>query len=249
MSIPKIIHYSWFGKGPIPEKNLKYIESWKRFCPDYEIKLWTEDNYDISKNRFMKQAYDNKKYAFVPDFARLDILYNYGGIYFDVDVEVIKNIDSLLEHKAFLGLGEANGKYYVSCGLGFGAEKNLPLLKELMSVYEDCDFISEDGSMNMKPSPIITNEILLEKRGLVFEKNQFYNIDGAIIYPTEYFDPKSYDTGKINITDNTFTIHHYDGTWIDAKSKIYIKYSRIFGDRIASVLVNFITTFKKGEKK
>lgn len=249
MSIPKIIHYSWFGGGEIPEKNLKYIESWKKYCPDYEIKLWNEDNYDISKNLFMKQAYDNKKFAFVPDYARLDILYNYGGIYFDVDVEVIKNIDSLLEHKGFFGLGEAEGKYYVSCGLGFGAEKNLPLLKELMTVYENNNFVLEDGTMNIKPSPIITNEILFEKRGLVFDKNQFYNIDDVIIYPTEYFDPKNYDTGKIKITDNTMTIHHYDGSWVDESLKLYKKYSRFFGDRIASVLVKCISAFRKGDKK
>lgn len=249
MSIPKVIHYAWFGKGEIPKKDLKCIESWKRYCPDYEIKCWNEDNYDVNKNLFIKQAYENKKFAFVSDYARLDILYNYGGIYFDVDVEVIKNIDSLLEHKGFFGLGEAEGGYYVSCGLGFGAEKNLELLKDIMSVYENSSFILEDGSMNIKPIPIITNEILYKTKGVSFDENKFYNIDDVVIYPTEYFDPKNYDTGKINITENTLTIHHYDGSWVDENLKLHRKYSKIFGDRIASVLVRCITAFRKEEKK
>lgn len=249
MSIPKVIHYCWFGGGEIPEKDLKCIESWKKYCPDYEIKCWNENNYDVNKNMFIKQSYDKRKFAFVSDYARLDIIYNNGGIYFDVDVEVIKNIDSLLEHKGFFGLGEAEGKYYVSSGLGFGAEKNLSLLKDIMSVYENNSFLSKDGVMNTKPCPIITNEVLLDRKNFVIEKNQFYDIDGVIIYPTEYFDPKSYDNGKLNITDNTMTIHHYDGTWIDETSRLYKKYSRIFGDRIASILVKCICTFRKEEKR
>lgn len=249
MAIPKVIHYCWFGRGEIPEKALKCIESWKKYCPDYEIKCWNEDNYDINKNVFIKQAYENRKFAFVSDYARLDIIYNYGGIYFDVDVEVIKNIDQLLEHKGFFGLGEVEGKYYVSSGLGFGAEKNLSFLKEIMLVYESCNFILEDGTMNIKPCPIITNEVILDKKGLIIDGNKFYNMDDIVIYPTDYFDPKSYDTGKINITENTMTIHHYDGSWIDETTKLYKKYSKIFGDRIASVLVRVISVFKKGEKK
>ena len=249
MSIPKVIHYAWFGKGEIPKKDLKCIESWKRYCPDYEIKCWNEDNYDVNKNLFIKQAYENKKFAFVSDYARLDILYNYGGIYFDVDVEVIKNIDSLLEHKGFLGLEEVEGKYYVNTGLGFGAEKKLSLLKKIISFYEGSSFISENGTINAKPCPIVTNEVLLAENNLVLEKNQFYNIDDVVIYPTEYFDPKNYDTGKINITENTLTIHHYDGSWVDENLKLHRKYSKIFGDRIASVLVRCITAFRKEEKK
>ena len=249
MSIPKVIHYCWFGRGDIPEKDLKCIESWKKYCPDYEIKCWNEDNYDVNKNLFIKQAYDKRKFAFVSDYARLDIIYNHGGIYFDVDVEVIKNIDSLLEHKAFFGLEEVESKYYVNSGLGFGAEKNLFFLKEIMEVYENSNFLLEDGNINAKPCPIITNEVLLKQKNLDIRKNKFYNVDGIIIYPTEYFNPKSYETGKLNITDNTMTIHHYDGTWIDETSRLYKKYSKIFGDRIASILVKCICVFKNGEKK
>ncbi|MEE0930950.1 MAG: glycosyltransferase [Acutalibacteraceae bacterium] len=249
MSIPKVIHYCWFGRGDIPEKDLKCIESWKKYCPDYEIKCWNEDNYDVNKNLFIKQAYDKRKFAFVSDYARLDIIYNHGGIYFDVDVEVIKNIDSLLEHKAFFGLEEVESKYYVNSGLGFGAEKNLFFLKEIMEVYENSNFLLEDGNINAKPCPIITNEVLLKQKNLDIRKNKFYNVDGIIIYPTEYFNPKSYETGKLNITDNTMTIHHYDGTWIDETSRLYKKYSKIFGDRIASILVKCICMFKRGEKR
>lgn len=249
MAIPKVIHYCWFGRGEIPEKDLKCIESWKKYCPDYEIKCWNEDNYDVNKNLFIKQAYEKRKFAFVSDYARLDIVHSHGGIYFDVDVEVIKNIDSLLEHEGFFGLESWEEKYYINSGLGFGAEKNLSLLKDIMLVYENSSFILDDGTFNVKPCPIVTNEVILDKKNIVIDKNKFYDIDGVVIYPTEYFAPKNNETGKLNITDETMTIHHYDGTWLDEKSKLYKKFSAIVGGRIASVLVRCIGILKKERKK
>ena len=101
--IPKIIHYCWFGGAELPEKDRKCIESWKKFCPDYQIIEWNENNYDVTKNTYMYQAYQAKKWGFVPDYARLDIIYQHGGIYLDTDVELVKNLDSLLENDAFMG--------------------------------------------------------------------------------------------------------------------------------------------------
>ena len=128
--IPKIIHYCWFGGNEIPEHDKKCIESWKKYCPDYKIIRWDESNYDYKKNSYMREAYEAKKWGFVPDYARLDIVYEHGGIYLDTDVELVKNIDELLEHKAYMGF-EVGGEF-VSPGLGFGAEKNFPLFKKMM---------------------------------------------------------------------------------------------------------------------
>ena len=133
----KKIHYCWFGGTEIPDKYKSWMESWERFCPDYEIIQWNEDNYDVSKNKYMFQAYSEKKWAFVPDYARLDIIYNHGGIYLDTDVEIIKNFDDLLYTKGFAGF-ESND--YVAFGLGFGAMKNLPIIKELRDMYDDIEF-------------------------------------------------------------------------------------------------------------
>ncbi len=115
--IPKVIHYFWFGEQPLSELAIKCIESWKKFCPDYEIKLWNESNYDVSKNQYMLQTYQAKKYGFTVDFARLDVIYNYGGIYLDTDVELLKPLDEILNDKCFMGF-ESNKT--VALGLGFG---------------------------------------------------------------------------------------------------------------------------------
>ena len=156
--IPKIIHYCWFGGAPIPEKDKACIESWRKFCPDYEIIEWNESNYDITKNRYMKEAYDVKKWGFVPDYARLDIIYTQGGIYLDTDVEIIRNMDPLLEDEAFMGFED--GKF-VALGLGFGAAKGNPHIKAMRDVYEGVSFIKPDGSFNTLPSPHYTTDYLL----------------------------------------------------------------------------------------
>ena len=126
--IPKKIHYCWFGNNPLPEKDRKCIESWKKYCPNYEIIRHDENNYDISKNKYMKQAYESKKWGFVPDYARLDIIYNEGGIYLDTDVELTKNLDELLKYDAYMGFED---DIHVSPGLGFGAIKHHEGIKKL----------------------------------------------------------------------------------------------------------------------
>lgn len=128
--IPKIIHYCWVGNCQKPKSVLYCIESWRKFCPDYRIIEWNESNYDFSKNKYMWQAYEAKKWGFVPDYARLDIVYQYGGIYLDTDVELVKNIDELLSHKAFMGFEDTgDGEFFVNCGHGFGAEPGNEITK------------------------------------------------------------------------------------------------------------------------
>jgi len=235
--IPKIIHYCWFGKGQMTEKEIKCIESWKKFCPDYEIALWNEDNYDINKNKFISKAYEEKKWAFVTDYARLDIIYNNGGIYLDTDVELIKNLDSLLDNKAFMGFEKGR---VIATGLGFGAEKNHPAIKALRDTYNNIDF-DINGNQNIN-CPELNSKYLIS-RGAVMN-DQMQVVDDITLYPTEYFCPLHSTSGEMNITKNTYSIHWYSMSWLpkaEKKSRLLEqKLSRLIGNRIANKFVRIL---------
>ncbi len=217
MMIPKKIHYCWFGGNPIPEKNRKWMESWKKFCPDYEIIEWNEKNYNYTKNKYMYQAYKSGKWGFVPDYARLDIIYNYGGIYFDTDVELIANIDDLLYQKAFACFESDS---YVALGLGFGAQKGNVLIKDMMDDYDNREFVKADGTMNMVASPVIQTEVL-KKKGLI-TNGEYQVLDEITIYPEKMLCGKSPATRRVKLKPYTKAIHHYDGSWLDDEMKIKI---------------------------
>mgnify|MGYP005895893275 CR=1 FL=1 len=157
MSIPKIIHYCWFGGGPIGEADRKCMESWKKYCPDYRIMRWDETNFEISANRYAQQAYEAKKYAFVSDYARLAVVYEYGGIYLDTDVELVRPLDELLELPGFMGVQNNNE---VATGLGFGACKGNPVVQALLRDYDALDFIKADGSVDLTPCPERNTKVL-----------------------------------------------------------------------------------------
>lgn len=210
--IPKTIHYCWFGNNPIPEPNKKFMESWKKFCHDYEIKEWNESNYDVTKNRYMREAFEHKQWAFVSDYARLDIIYENGGIYLDTDVELLKPLDDLLNLTGFMGFEE--NKKLCGTGLGFGAVPKLPIIKELRDDYENINFIKEDESFNQTPCPVFQTDILL-KKGLKPD-NSFQEIEGLTVFPDEYFCPRNW-LGQTNITLNTYSIHHFEGLWQNHK--------------------------------
>lgn len=212
--IPKKIHYCWIGGNPLPKSAEKCIKSWKKYCPDYEIIEWNETNYDFSKLPFMKEAYDVKKFGFVPDYARLDIIYNHGGIYLDTDVEIIRSFDELLKNKGFAGFENEEN---VNFGQGFGAEPGNPVIKHLMDSYNDLHFVNEDGSFNMIASPK-TNSDTLSELGLKRDGTS-QNIDGFEIYPVDYFCPKSLIDGIVRKTENTFSIHHFDASWFSDEGK------------------------------
>lgn len=211
--IPKKIHYCWFGSSELPISVKKCIDSWKEKCPDYEIIQWNETNYDVTKNRYMYEAYKQKKWGFVPDYARLDIIYTHGGIYLDTDVEIIKSLDLLLQNEMFVGL-ENN---YVALGLGFGGTKGNIHLFKMMQQYNEISFINEDGNLNLTPSPRYTTEYF-QRLGMENE-NRIQCVKGVSIYPTEYFCPKNFLTGELHITNNTYSIHHYDASWWGEKEK------------------------------
>lgn len=220
MSIPKIIHYCWFGNNPKPASVIKCIESWKKYCPDYKIIEWSEKNINIDDMcNYCKQAYEEKAWGFVPDYIRLWIIYNYGGIYLDTDVQIIKNFDDLLENHIFLGVEKCGGNLLTNMGSGFGAEKNNEFIYKHMQIYKNLNFRLADGTLNRKPSPHYTTECLNSMN--IYLKNDLDIIyeKEITVYPPRYFSPKDFETGIINITPDTYSVHHYDASWYDEDEK------------------------------
>ena len=223
--IPKIIHFCWFGDKKMPRMARKCLNSWKKYCPDYEIKLWNEENFDLDTNKYVREAYEAKKWAFITDYARLYIVYHYGGIYLDTDVELIKPLDSLLNYNAFFGIESTQNKC-IATGLGFGAEKGNSIVKEIMEQYENISFKLNDGTYDMTPCP--------DRNTLVFEtgydhSDKCKNIDGVQILSSEYMCPKDFKTNKLNITKNTLSIHHFDGSWQPFFTKIKCFIANLIG--------------------
>lgn len=220
--IPKTIHYCWFGGNPLPELAKKCIASWKKYCPDYEIIEWNETNYDIAKCAYMKEAYQSQKWGFVPDYARFDIIYHHGGIYLDIDVELLRNIDHLLVNTAFMGFESQN---FVNPGLIIGGEQGNEALKKIMHWYETHHFIKESGEMDLTASPAIVSPILGEM-GLRNEQSVQLLNGSLTIYPKDYFCPMDYYTGNLNITENTISIHHYYASWLTPNRKKWVQLRR-----------------------
>ena len=215
--IPTVIHYCWFGRKALPPLATKCIESWKRYLPDYEIKEWNEDNFDVNVIPYTQEAYASKKYAFVSDYARFWILYNFGGIYFDTDVEIIEPINDIIEIGPFMGcerdVREAlkeETMVSVNPGLGMGITVNHEICKKMMNIYAGLDFPTECD----KGKTIVhyTTNLLMEEGLMVNEGTQV--IDGIYIYPKAYFCPYNHITGRIHTTPKTKTIHHYSGSWM-----------------------------------
>ena len=227
--IPKIIHYCWFGHNPLPELAKKCIDSWKKYFPDYEIKEWNESNFDVNIIPYTKEAYSQKKYAFVSDYARFWIIYHHGGLYFDTDVEVIKPMNGIIEKGAFMeceNMATPQNKIDVSSGLelgvnpglGLGASSGHKLYKEILDMYSKIHFLLPNGSMNQVTVVEYTTQLLCLK-GLK-STNKVQQVAGVWIYPKDFFCPKDYSTGKMQITQNTVSIHHYSETWFPWYMKI-----------------------------
>ena len=251
--IPKVIHYCWFGGNSLPDSAIKCINSWRKFFPEYEIWEWNGNNYDVNKIPYIKEAYEKKKYAFVSDYARFDILYQYGGVYFDTDVEVIKSFDDILESN-FMGqewfdasinlVGEKNLDIVVNPGLGIAASKKMPIYKEILEFYSTRHFILEDGSIDTTTICKYTTDIL-KRHGYDGMIQQLQKVGEITIYPQEYFCPMNYITGETVLTDNTHSIHWYGATWkseydkkISDKRMYYIKR---YGDKNGYILFKVAT--------
>lgn len=218
--IPKIIHYCWFGKGKKSELIESCIKSWKKYCPDYEIIEWNEENFDYKSNKFAREAYEHKKWAFVADFARLEILYKYGGIYVDTDMEFLKPINNLLKDSAFIGF---ENDTTIAAGI-IGAEKESKWIKELLEQYKEKSFIKKDGSLDTEANVEKISQITHENYDAVLDGSFQELKEGLKIYPKDFFYPKDFSTGLIDITENTIMLHHYDASWYSKiEKKIYTK--------------------------
>lgn len=216
--IPKVIHYCWFGGKEIPEQNRKWIDGWRKHCPDYKLVEWNESNYDITRNAYMHEAYRAKKWGFVSDYVELDVIYRYGGIYLDTDVEVIKNLDELLYQDAFAGV---DGSRNVSLGLGFGAVEKFPLIKALLEEYDGRSFGFPDKTMDFTPAP--TLQIPFFNRLGYVNNGEYQRIENLSIYPEKVLSGKCNYTGAIKPTKDTFLVHHYDGSWAADERKARIQ--------------------------
>lgn len=209
--IPKIIHYCWFGRSPLPDFARKCISSWKKHCPTYEIIQWDEDNFDFSTApRYVRQACEAKKWAYVTDWVRLKVIYDHGGVYLDTDVQLIKGLDTLLKYNTYFGF--ENG-IHIATGLGFGSIKGAPILKEIMEDYNDIPFILPDGSFDSKTCPVRNTEILL-RHGLSQDNSKQILQNNILILPSDYLCPINYQSGKMKKTAETISIHWFSASWM-----------------------------------
>lgn len=212
--IPKVIHYCWFSGNGMPEKFKRCIESWKKYCPDYEIRRWDESNYDINKNPYMKEACKHHKWGFIPDYARLDILYQYGGIYMDTDVELVRSLDELLYQSAFCGVEKWGNINMGGCS---GAVAGHPMIEKMRKAREKVSFIREDGGLNLETCGVYETVPFIAEGMRVDNRVQIIN--GMTVYSSDYFSPYDYVSGELAMTENTFSIHHFNGGWLDEKEK------------------------------
>ena len=251
--IPKIIHYCWFGRGPLPELAQKCIASWKKYLPDYEIKEWNEDNFDVNIIPYTAEAYAQKKYAFVSDYARFWILHKYGGIYFDTDVEVIRPIDDIIARGNFMGF-ETDPKpkddininperlLWVNPGLGLGVSPGNRLIEQMLHFYDGQHFVHEAVMKNQITIVCIATKVLIEN-GLINTQG-IQKVDDCYIYPSEYFCPINVTTGRIHVKKNTRTIHHYAGTWVDKKFSFKEILKRFMPEFLVLALINIKNKIK-----
>lgn len=219
MSIPKIIHYCWLSNDPIPESLQQCMSSWRKFLPDYQFMLWNFDRFDINSSVWVKEAFEAKKYAFAADYIRCFALYNYGGIYLDMDVEVLKPFDDLLDLPYFL-CHECDRSGIEAAVIG--AEKHSPLFKRMVEYYDygKKNFICND-TYDMKTLPKIMESIIQSSFRMkdIGNKTDFdCSAETISVFPFAWFSPKSYKNGKIYLTENTYTIHHFAGSWLDEET-------------------------------
>lgn len=231
--IPKVIHYCWFGRSEKPKLAQKCIASWKTFCPDYEIIEWNEDNFDVNMNGYTRMCYEQKKYAFLSDYARLLVVAEHGGIYFDTDVELLVSPDFLLDHEAFWGFETPE---YVASGLGFGSVAHGTVIEAMLREYDQL----LDGQHGTIGCPHLNTAALVQ---LGLQQNGTYqNVADAIILPSDYLNPYESATGRIKKTANTISIHWYSATWMNKRQK----FRSFWGKPLHRILgVNAFKAFRK----
>lgn len=230
--IPKIIHYCWFGGNPLPDDVKKYITTWRKYCPDYEIRQWDESNFDVTENQYCDEAYKAKRWAFVSDYARLKILYEYGGIYLDTDVEVVKNLDQLLKYNAFVGFQSDN-----SIGFGtIGSEAKNEWIKSCLKKYDKLHFYIAGGICDLKTNVRRMTEFTQQMYNIRLDNTFQIFGDYMAIFPAEYLLAKDVITGENMKNDNTYTIHHYAGSWVTNDEREYDKKLKYYRNKLPNML-------------
>lgn len=218
--IPKTIHYCWFGRGEKPNLAKKCIASWKKYCPDYQIIEWNEDNFDLDYNGYTRYCYDHQKWAFLSDIARLIIIEKHGGIYLDTDVELRKSLDSLLDHESYYGF---ENDQYINTGLGFGSCAGSASVEALLNQYLRLQ-AKEDGTYSLIGCPLLNTQALKHLGLCLNGKTQVF--DDYVVYSADYFNPYDDPTGRLNITRNTYSIHWYAKSWMSKKKILRSKMTK-----------------------
>ena len=215
MSIPKILHYCWFGNKPLGRDTVRFIQGWKKLCPDYQIRRWDESNSPWKDSLYAQQAYQEKKWAFVSDYVRLKVLWEYGGIYLDTDVELKKSLDGFLDTACFIGFEEP---YRLGSAV-IGAEPKQAWIGELLADYEKKSFLKEDNMLDLTANTRIITQYLIKHEGLALNNTKQFLNNGLMVYSSDYFSPKSYDTGRFCSSEHTVAIHHFEGSWLSCFDK------------------------------
>lgn len=220
--IPKIIHYCWFGRGEKPELAKKCIASWRKSCPDFEIREWNEGNCDYLSIPFMAEAYAARKYAFVSDVMRLIVLEQYGGVYFDTDVEVLRDISPLLDDEGFIGF---ENDQFVNSGQVMAAKAHHPVIQAMIEEYKKLHFTNTDGTATPVGCPRLNTDVM-ERFGLI-RNGREQVVAGIHVYSADYFNPMDSTTGKLTKTENTYSIHWYSMSWLPKRVQMKAKLGRI----------------------
>lgn len=237
--IPKIIHYCWLSGDPYPDKIRFCVDSWRKHLPDYEIRLWDLQRFDLSSSLWCKEAFESRKYAFAADYIRWYALFNEGGIYLDSDVEVIKRFDDLLYLPYFIGFEQSG---YLEPAI-VGMEKGNTLCKQLLDYYEGRHFVKEDKSFDTIPLPQIMQMLLIPqyKFKAIYNVDEFENAPKQInIFPASFFSPKRNDNFEVCLSENTYSIHHFNASWFPASKRMFRVVSRVFGYDFAVSLSSFL---------
>lgn len=253
--IPRIIHLCWLSGDSYPPKIEKCLKSWKRYLPDYEVILWDTNRFDLESSLWVKQAFENKKYAFAADYIRFYALYYFGGIYLDSDVEVIKPLDDLLDLPYFIGAEKAGTPEAAI----IGAEKGCDWIKQCLDYYDNRSFIREDGSLDIRKLPEIMNEQIIQLKPVrvlsLDESKEIRTYDFSkevLVFNDAYFSPKVFDSREVELTPYTYAIHHYQNSWFSPKAKVYYRFRtfliRFLGYSFVRKAECFLMPYKFKEK-